>query len=120
MCEARFSRTMARNAQATLNARTSILAAANPIYGRYDRKKSLKQNIAMTAPIMSRFDLFFVVVENQRRSSKTRRKHISKQASKHAKQVQKQAKQASRASLEPLDVLHIYIYTRHMQKLNKI
>ncbi|KAJ3190554.1 MCM DNA helicase complex subunit mcm6 [Irineochytrium annulatum] len=49
--------------QATLNARTSILAAANPIHGRYDRKLSLKQNIAMSAPIMSRFDLFFVVLD---------------------------------------------------------
>lgn len=49
--------------QATLNARTSILAAANPIGGRYDRKKTLRQNIAMTAPIMSRFDLFFVVLD---------------------------------------------------------
>lgn len=49
--------------RATLNARTSILAAANPIGGRYDRAKSLKQNIAMTAPIMSRFDLFFVLVD---------------------------------------------------------
>lgn len=49
--------------QATLNARTSILAAANPIGGRYNRKTSLRANVAMTAPIMSRFDLFFVVLD---------------------------------------------------------
>lgn len=49
--------------QATLNARTSILAAANPIGGRYNRKISLRQNVAMSAPIMSRFDLFFVVLD---------------------------------------------------------
>uniref|UniRef100_W5N6X0 DNA replication licensing factor MCM6 n=1 Tax=Lepisosteus oculatus TaxID=7918 RepID=W5N6X0_LEPOC len=49
--------------KATLNARTSILAAANPIDGRYNRSKSLKQNVNMTAPIMSRFDLFFILVD---------------------------------------------------------
>lgn len=49
--------------QATLNARTSILAAANPIGGRYNPKLTLRQNIAMTAPIMSRFDLFFIVLD---------------------------------------------------------
>lgn len=49
--------------QATLNARTSILAAANPIGGRYNRKATLRQNVAMSAPIMSRFDLFFVVLD---------------------------------------------------------
>jgi len=48
---------------ATLNARTSILAAANPIGGRYDRKKTLRANVQMSAPIMSRFDLFFVVLD---------------------------------------------------------
>ncbi|KAF7432668.1 MCM DNA helicase complex subunit mcm6 [Pleurotus ostreatus] len=48
---------------ATLNARTSILAAANPIGGRYDRKKTLRSNLQMSAPIMSRFDLFFVVLD---------------------------------------------------------
>ncbi|KAF9241885.1 MCM2/3/5 family-domain-containing protein [Melanogaster broomeanus] len=48
---------------ATLNARTSILAAANPIGGRYDRKKTLRANVGMSAPIMSRFDLFFVVLD---------------------------------------------------------
>lgn len=50
--------------QATLNARASILAAANPIYGRYDRTKTLKSNIALSAPILSRFDLFFVVLDD--------------------------------------------------------
>lgn len=49
--------------RATLNARTSILAAANPIGGRYDRTKSLQQNISLSAPIMSRFDLFFILVD---------------------------------------------------------
>ena len=49
--------------QATLNARTSILAAANPIGGRYNRKQTLRANVAMSAPIMSRFDLFFVVLD---------------------------------------------------------
>lgn len=49
--------------RATLNARTSILAAANPIYGRYDRSRSLTQNINLTAPIISRFDLFFILVD---------------------------------------------------------
>jgi len=49
--------------KATLNARTSILAAANPIAGRYDRCKSLRYNINMSAPIMSRFDLFFILID---------------------------------------------------------
>ncbi|CAB3227653.1 unnamed protein product [Arctia plantaginis] len=49
--------------RATLNARTSILAAANPVGGRYDRAKSLQQNVALSAPIMSRFDLFFILID---------------------------------------------------------
>jgi len=49
--------------QATLNARTSILAAANPVGGRYNCKTTLRANVNMSAPIMSRFDLFFVVLD---------------------------------------------------------
>lgn len=48
---------------ATLNARTSILAAANPVGGRYNKKMTLRANINMSAPIMSRFDLFFIVLD---------------------------------------------------------
>ena len=51
--------------QATLNARASILAAANPEGGRYDRRKTLRQNLNLTSAIMSRFDLFFVVLDEQ-------------------------------------------------------
>ena len=52
--------------QATLNARTCILAAANPRYGRYDTTKTLKSNVDLTPPILSRFDLFYV--EDQTKS----------------------------------------------------
>lgn len=48
---------------ATLNARTSILAAANPIGGRYNQKVGLRSNLSMTGPILSRFDLFFVILD---------------------------------------------------------
>lgn len=48
---------------ATLNSRTSILAAANPIRGRYDKRKTLKQNVNLSPPIMSRFDLYFVLID---------------------------------------------------------
>ncbi|GLJ17027.1 hypothetical protein SUGI_0294600 [Cryptomeria japonica] len=49
--------------QATLNARTSILAAANPTGGRYDKSKPLKYNVALPPPILSRFDLIYVMID---------------------------------------------------------
>lgn len=48
---------------ATLNARTSVLAAANPVYGRYDKSKNLQHNLNISPPIMSRFDLCFVICD---------------------------------------------------------
>ncbi|OZC05823.1 MCM2/3/5 family protein, partial [Onchocerca flexuosa] len=53
----------AAGVKATLNARASILAAANPVGGRYDRSRPLKNNIQLSASIMSRFDLFFVLID---------------------------------------------------------
>ncbi|BDA47708.1 DNA replication licensing factor MCM6 [Coccomyxa sp. Obi] len=49
--------------QATLNARTAILAAANPIGGRYDRSKPLRYNVGLPPAILSRFDLLHVMID---------------------------------------------------------
>ncbi len=46
---------------ATLNARTSILAAANPIYGKYDAFKNIYENVNLPIPLLTRFDLVFIV-----------------------------------------------------------
>ena len=46
---------------ATLNSRCSVLAAANPKFGRFDRYKVLAEQIDLPAPIISRFDLIFVI-----------------------------------------------------------
>ena len=46
---------------ATLNSRCAMLAAANPKFGRFDRYKSVAEQINLPAPILSRFDLIFVV-----------------------------------------------------------
>jgi DNA replication licensing factor MCM7 len=47
----------------TLNARVSILAAANPIFGRYNLKKSIQQNIELPAALLSRFDLIWLITD---------------------------------------------------------
>ena len=60
---------------ATLNARTSILAAANPMYGKYDPFKNITENVNLPIPLLTRFDLIFVVRDIP---SKERDRNIAK------------------------------------------
>ncbi|ELP85914.1 DNA replication licensing factor mcm4, putative [Entamoeba invadens IP1] len=48
----------------TLPARTSVIAAANPVEGHFNRGKTVAENINMPSPLLSRFDLIFVLVDN--------------------------------------------------------
>lgn len=50
-----------------LNARTSVLAAANPIFGRYDDLKTPGENIDFQTTILSRFDMIFIVRDDHDR-----------------------------------------------------
>lgn len=60
-----------------LNARTSVLAAANPIFGRYDDMKTPGENIDFQTTILSRFDMIFIVKDEHERGKDERMaKHV--------------------------------------------
>ncbi len=62
---------------ATLNARTSILAAANPMFGKYDPFKNITENVNLPVPLLTRFDLIFVVRDKPSKERDTQiAKHI--------------------------------------------
>eukprot|EP00904_Undaria_pinnatifida_P002232 jgi/Undpi1/12009/HiC_scaffold_4.g01708.m1 len=48
---------------ASLSARCSVLAAANPIGGHYNRGKTIAENLKMSAALLSRFDLVFILLD---------------------------------------------------------
>ncbi|RSH81781.1 minichromosome maintenance protein 5 [Apiotrichum porosum] len=60
-----------------LNSRTSVLAAANPVFGRYDDMKSPGENIDFQTTILSRFDMIFIVKdEHNEARDRTIAKHV--------------------------------------------
>ncbi|XP_077326711.1 DNA replication licensing factor MCM7 [Lithobates pipiens] len=70
----------------TLNARCSILAAANPAYGRYNPKKSVEQNIQLPAALLSRFDLLWLIQDKPDRDNDLRLAQHITYVHQHSKQ----------------------------------
>ena len=56
----------------SLNARVSILAAANPAYGRYNPKRTIEQNIQLPAALLSRFDILWLIQDKSDRDNDLR------------------------------------------------
>ncbi|XP_078039781.1 DNA helicase MCM8-like [Augochlora pura] len=64
----------------SLPSRTSILAAANPIGGRFNKNKTIMQNLKMSPPLLSRFDLIFLLLDEPN-------KHIDDLLCKHVMSI---------------------------------
>ncbi|XP_067880136.1 DNA replication licensing factor MCM7 [Heterodontus francisci] len=80
----------------TLNARCSILAAANPAYGRYNPKKTVEQNIQLPAALLSRFDLLWLIQDKPDRDNDLRLAQHITYVHQHCKQPPSQ--------FQPLDM----------------
>lgn len=61
----------------TLNARCSVLGAANPIKGRFDPKKTIEQNVGMPVSLISRFDVVCVLKDEPSENDLNLANHIT-------------------------------------------
>lgn len=91
-----------------LNSRTSVLAAANPIYGRYDESKSPGENIDFQTTILSRFDMIFIVKDehNEERDISIANHVINIHT---GRQSQQQREQENNGNEIPIDQMKRYI-----------
>ncbi|CUM67635.1 DNA replication licensing factor MCM7 [Priceomyces carsonii] len=86
----------------TLNARTSILAAANPLYGRYNTRLSPHENINLPAALLSRFDIMYLILDHPS-------KEMDERLANHVAYVHMHNKQPE-LDFEPLDSTTIRQY----------
>ena len=94
----------------TLNARTSILAAANPLLGTYDPYKNLSDNINLPSPLLTRFDLIFIIRDVPERA-------IDEQIASHIMTLHRLR---SFAQKPPLDIEFMKKYLRYCKSINPI
>merc|ERR1719262_956499 len=95
---------------ATLQARCAVVAVANPTEGRYDAQRSFAQNVNLSDPILSRFDVLCVLrdeadaVQDERLADHVLCSHIRSHPEANSDDRQVKPKIAERAShIEPID-----------------
>ncbi|MFH0749059.1 MAG: minichromosome maintenance protein MCM [Candidatus Bathyarchaeota archaeon] len=86
---------------ATLNARASILAAANPALGRYDAYRTITENINLPVTILSRFDLVFIIKDEPN-------KEVDKSMAEHILELHKTGASRLESPIQP-QLLRKYI-----------
>jgi len=95
---------------ATLNARTAVLAAANPALGRYNPFETVANNIALPVTILSRFDLIFVLKD-------VPEKELDTKMSEHILDLHRKGMVPTEAPI-PADLLRKYIsYARNIKPI---
>jgi replicative DNA helicase Mcm len=95
---------------ATLNARTSILAAANPVLGKYDPYRNIADNINLPIPLLTRFDLIFVLRDIPDRATD---EHLAK----HLIEIHRKG---AYATAPPIDFTLLRKYLAKAKKVNAV
>jgi replicative DNA helicase Mcm len=86
---------------ATLNARTSILSAANPMYGKYDVFKNITENVNLPIPLLTRFDLIYVIRDTPEREKDSR-------IASHILEIHRDVEHAAQPAIE-MDLFRKYL-----------
>jgi replicative DNA helicase Mcm len=93
---------------ATLNARTAVLAAANPALGRYEPHRTVAENISLPVTILSRFDIIFVLRDVPNREADAK-------MTQHILEIHQRGKSPVESPIEP-ELLRKYIsYAKTVQ-----
>jgi DNA replication licensing factor MCM7 len=95
-----------------LNARASVLAAANPLYGRYNKKMTPHQNINLPAALLSRFDLIHLMLDTPEASS-------DEALAKHVTYVHQNLKHPE-LNFDPLSTNFVRAYVAEAKKMDPI
>jgi replicative DNA helicase Mcm len=93
---------------ATLNARTSILAAANPALGKYDDYRNITDNVNLPTPLLTRFDLIFILRD---KADMARDRELAK----HVLEIHRTGEYAKSPPIE-YEIIRKYLaYTRNLK-----
>uniref|UniRef100_A0A0K0F4X2 DNA replication licensing factor MCM7 n=1 Tax=Strongyloides venezuelensis TaxID=75913 RepID=A0A0K0F4X2_STRVS len=97
----------------TLNARTSIIAAANPAFGRFNPKRTIEENLQLPAALLSRFDILWLIQDKPSREN-------DKRLASHITFVHMNEKQPEQDGRTPLSMNFMRKYIAICKKKNPI